>query len=379
MDYRVISTDDHIIEAPDTFDRLSARFRDRQPRILRVDDGGDGWSFDGKAPKMTFGLNAVAGRPFDDYKESGLTFDEILKGNYNGDAHLKDMDLDGVDAATIYPMSTLEALLLPDREFGVACIQAYNDWLLDDFCGVDPERLIALPIIPVDDGEQVMLSEAERVIGKGARGIFLPYFAEHEYHDLYYDPLWKVLTDADVAAAIHRTMGGKSPFVQSQMGAVMPKAAPGLNIAGIVERFFSGITPLTRMIFTGVFERHPGLRFVDAEVNAGWVPFWVQMMEQEFERQKHWAEPPLGQNPSNFIGTNVFVTALDDYVGFGLAKDDDVLARAIMWSSDYPHSATLWPKSQEYIAKLTKGMDAERKHNVLAGNALRAFALSPDE
>jgi predicted TIM-barrel fold metal-dependent hydrolase len=276
-------------------------------------------------------------------------------------------------------MSTLEALLLPDREFGVACIQAYNDWLLDDFCGVDPERLIALPIIPVDDGEQVMLSEAERVIGKGARGIFLPYFAEHEYHDLYYDPLWKVLTDADVAAAIHRTMGGKSPFVQSQMGAVMPKAAPGLNIAGIVERFFSGITPLTRMIFTGVFERHPGLRFVDAEVNAGWVPFWVQMMEQEFERQKHWAEPPLGQNPSNFIGTNVFVTALDDYVGFGLAKDDDVLARSIMWSSDYPHSATLWPKSQEYIAKLTEGMDAGRKHNVLAGNALRAFALSPDE
>jgi predicted TIM-barrel fold metal-dependent hydrolase len=171
-------------------------------------------------------------------------------------------------------------------------------------------------------------------------------------------------------------MGGASPGVQSQMGAVMPSAAPGLNIAGIVERFFSGITPMTRMIFTGVFERHPQLRFVDAEVNAGWVPFWVQMMEQEYERQRHWAEPPLGQNPANFIGTNVFVTALDDYVGFGLAKDDDVLARAIMWSSDYPHSTTLWPNSKEYIAKLTDGMDAERKHNVIAGNAMRAFALS---
>lgn len=376
MDYRVISTDDHIIEAPDTFDRLPATFRDRQPRIIRGKDGGDGWSFDGKPPKATFGLNAIAGRPFEDYKESGLTFDEILQGNYDGPAHLKDMDLDGVDAATIFPMATLEALVLPDREFGLACVRAYNDWLLDDFCGTDRSRLIALPIVPVDDGEQVMLAEVERVIAKGARGVFLPYFATHEYYETYYEPLWKLLEDASVAATLHRTMGGSAPAVRSEMGAAVTTDAPGLNISGIVERFFSGITPLTRMIFTGLFQRHPNLRFVDAEVNGGWVPFWVQMMEQEYERQRHWANPPIQQNPSTFIGRNVFVTALDDFVGFDLAKRDEVLGRSLMWSSDYPHSSTLWPKSQEYITKLTEGMDPALKHDVIAGNAIRAFALS---
>jgi len=375
VDYRVISTDDHIIEAPDTFDRLPAKFRDRQPRILRGPDGGDGWSFDGKPPKSTFGLNAVAGRPYEEYKESGLTLEQILPGNYDGAAHLKDMDVDGVDAATIYPMATLEALVMPDREFGIACVSAYNDWLLDDFCGVAPTRLLALPIIPVDDGEEAMLRETERVIAKGARGIFLPYFAEHEYYDAYYDNLWKTLSDARVAATIHRTMGGKQPAGASRMGAASPKDAPGLNIAGIVERFFSGITPLTRMIFTGVFERHPHLTFVDAEVNGGWVPFWVQMMEQEYERQRHWAHPPISKSPTEFVGTNVFVTALDDFVGFELAKQHEVVARTAMFSTDYPHSVTLWPKSKEYIDKLTAGLSDERRQAMLAGNALRAYGV----
>ncbi|HZS14440.1 MAG TPA: amidohydrolase family protein [Candidatus Dormibacteraeota bacterium] len=376
MEYRVISTDDHIIEAPDTFDRMPAKYRDRQPKIMRGPDGGDGWSFDGSPPRNTFGLNAVAGRPYQDYKANGLTLEEILPGNYDGEAHLKDMDLDGVDAATIYPMASLEGLSMPDREFGVAVVQAYNDWLMDDFCAADPKRLIALPIIPVDDGQELMLQETERVIKKGARGIFLPFFAEHEYYDRYYDDLWKLLSDARVAAAIHRTMGGKAPAGQSRMGAVSPSDAPGLNIAGIVERFFSGIAPLTRMIFTGVFERHANLTFVDAEVNGGWVPFWAQMMEQEFERQRHWANPPLTQNPTNFLGKNVFVTALDDFVGFELAKTDDVLARCMTWSSDYPHSTTLWPKSKDYIKQLTAGMDEKRRHDLVAGNAMRAFALS---
>ncbi|HZS14052.1 MAG TPA: amidohydrolase family protein [Candidatus Dormibacteraeota bacterium] len=376
MEYRVISTDDHITEGPGAFDRLPAKFRDRKPQIMRGADGGDGWSFDGKPPKSTFGLNAVAGRPYQDYKESGLTLEEILPGNYDGQAHLKDMDTDGVDAATIYPLASLEGLVMEDRELGVAIVQAYNDWLMEDFCSADPKRLIALPIIPIDDGMDVTLRETERVIAKGARGIFLPFFAEREYYDAYYDPLWKLLSEAKVAAAMHRTMGGKQPESKSRLGAAMTKDAPGLNIAGIVERFFSGITPLTRMIFTGVFERHPDLHFVDAEVNAGWVPFWVQMMEQEYERQRHWANPPLKQNPANFVGRNVFVTALDDFVGFELAKTDDVLARATMFSTDYPHSVTLWPKSKEYIAKLTDGMDEDRRHALLAGNAVRAFALA---
>src|SRR5438309_9861474 len=142
MEYTVISADNHIIEPPHTFTTyLPVEYRDRAPRIMRGEDGGDGWSFDGKPPRTTFGLNAVAGRPYEDYKASGLSFDEILPGNYDGAAHLKDMDLDGIDAATIYPMASMKAYVEDDRPYAIALMRAYNDWLLVEFCGVDTQRV----------------------------------------------------------------------------------------------------------------------------------------------------------------------------------------------------------------------------------------------
>jgi predicted TIM-barrel fold metal-dependent hydrolase len=374
LEYRVISADNHIIEPPHTFtEYLPQEYRDRAPRIRRGEDGGDGWSFDGKPPKMTFGLNAVAGRPFEQYKASGLTLDEILPGNYDGAAHLKDMDADGVDAATIYPMASLTSYVIDDRPFGLALLRAYNDWLLDEFCAVDRQRLIGLPLIPVDDGIDTLLLEFERVVEKGANGVFIPYWSVRPYFDAYYEPFWKAAEDASVAVCIHRTMGGREP---ASGGTPMTDAPPGINIAGVVQRFFTGVAPFSQLTFAGIFERHPGLRFVDAEVNAGWLSFWVQMMDQEFERQRHWANPPLQTPPHEFLGQNLFVSVLDDFVGFEHAKRDPQVAAAAMFSTDYPHSTTLFPKTRQYIEDLTRGLDEERKQAILAGNAVRVFNLA---
>ena len=108
MEYRIISADSHINEPPGTFvDRVPAHLKDRAPRIVPAEDGGDGWSWDGKPPRQSFGLNALAGRPYEDYKASGIKFEEILPGNYDGAAHIKDMALDGVDASVVYPAAAL--------------------------------------------------------------------------------------------------------------------------------------------------------------------------------------------------------------------------------------------------------------------------------
>jgi hypothetical protein len=100
------------------------------------------------------------------------------------------------------------------------------------------------------------------------------------------------------------------------------------------------------------------------------------MMEQEFERHVHWANPPLHTSPREFVGKNLFVSVLDDFVGFDDAKHDDLVASAAMFSTDYPHSTTLFPKTQQYIAELTDGLADDRKHAILAGNAVRVFNLS---
>lgn len=369
MHYRVISADNHVVEPPHTFvDRVPRSLRDRVPQVRRGEHGGEGWSFDGKPPRETFTAN--------DTRSGGHTWDMMPKGRYDGAAHLADMELDGIDAAVLFSsMAGRYVYTWADREAALACFQAYNDWLLDEFCGVNPKRLVGMCLIPTNDGEGAMLQEAERVLAKGARGICLPYYPKRPLHDPYYDPLWKVLADTGVVASIHNN--GSSLVPDSPAEGVEPTT---VRAGRIVMSYLTAAGPLTYMIFSEVFERFPRLKVLDAEVNMGWVPFWVQQMhttiDQPHRKGANWYPHLAITNPEKYVGENLFFTALDDFVGFRLAKDDPRLAAAAMWSIDYPHPITLWPKSQQYIADLTAGMDEATKYNILAGNAIRVFHLA---
>ena len=137
MEYKVISTDNHINEPPGTYvDRVPKALKDRAPRILRGEDGGDGWSVDGKPPKNTFGLGvtgALTKRDYEKYRLRGIRWEEVPPGTWDGQAHIDANAEDGIDAATIYPAAVTHAYELPDRELALACVRAYNDWLIDDF------------------------------------------------------------------------------------------------------------------------------------------------------------------------------------------------------------------------------------------------------
>jgi predicted TIM-barrel fold metal-dependent hydrolase len=377
MEYTIISADNHINEPPNIYvERVPRDLRERAPRVVRCDDGGDGWSMDGTPPRMSFGLGAIGaiakGNP-KEFRASGLTWGEIPPGSYIGAECLKEMALDGVDAAVIYPGTVAGAYDLHDRALALACVSAYNDWLIDDFCSADPDRLISLPFVPVDDGLDVALAEAERVLEKGARALYLP-LPEVPYYSPVYDRLWQLATEANVAVSIHRTGTSKS---EAQPPTSAGKGAqPGLNAVGIVQRFYVAINPITYLIFTGLFERFPRLRFVAGEVNCHWVTGLAQEMDHCFQKEGHWANLPLEVEPSSYLGRNIFVSILDDIVGCQLAKTDPIVARTAMFSNDYPHSVCLWPRSQEHIAKMTEGLSEETRYAILAGNAIRAYALA---
>ena len=371
MSSLVISADNHVNEPPHVFDRVPAAMRARAPKMMKGADGGDGWSFDGGPPKRTFGIEAMAGRAKDDYKLDGLSWDEILVGNYDGAAHLADMERDGVNACVVYPNHAIFTYLTTDRELGMACLRSYNDWLLEEFQGADPKRIVGLVLLPTDDGMPATLAELERCIAKGARGGFIPGMPARPYNDLYYEPLWKAASDAKFPLSFHRTFGGKPPD-QDWDELVEQK----VSVPGIASRFFCAVRPLTYMIFAGIFQRHPNLSLVAAEVNFGWVPFWLQTMDQEWETQKAWSDSPLEVEPSSVLGENVFTTHLDDHVGYDLIRAGSPrLASMTMFSCDYPHSVTLWPDSQRHITQLTRGLCAEDKHAVLAGNAARVYGF----
>jgi predicted TIM-barrel fold metal-dependent hydrolase len=370
MEYNVISADDHIVEERNLFiERMPKEFRDQAPRMVRGADGGDGWSFGDKPPERTLGLEATAGRAA---QVSGYKWEDIFPGNYDGAAHLEDMDKGGVDAALLFPTVTMSAWSMKDSPFALAMMKTFNTWMMEDFCGPNPDRLIGLPVLPVNHGLDETLAEFDRCLKLGAKGMHIPVFPDTNYVDRVYDPMWAKAAEAGVPLCFHRTSGGNDPAGRGAFRFDIP----GINVAGTVIRFFSGVEPLTMLIFSGVFERHPELKIVDAEVNFGWVPFWAQTMEHSWNVQKGWANFPFKHHPCEPLGKNVFVTVLDDKLGFDLVEREPYLADMAMFSTDYPHSFCLWPNTQEYIDELTENVDEVSKQKILAGNAARVFNLN---
>jgi predicted TIM-barrel fold metal-dependent hydrolase len=186
--------------------------------------------------------------------------------------------------------------------------------------------------------------------------------------------MWKLISDASAVGSLHLRFGATGgPAVPLPEG-----IKPGwVSTARTVNGYFSAIEPLTQLIFTGLFDRFPTLKFLHAEVNMGWVPFWVSMMEQVRAQHGYWAEYANERNVRDFLGTNVFITGLDDKEGFRLAREgDDIIPKMAMFSIDYPHEITLFPNTQKHLKELTVGLKEDVKHNILAGNAARVFNLA---
>ena len=165
-----ISVDDHLVEPPDLFDgRLAARFADRAPRVERTGSGDDVWVFDGQTiPNI--GLNAVAGRPKEEYGVNPTAFDEMRAGCFDVDERVKDMSAGGVLACMCFPsfpsFSGRLFLACTDKELALAVVQAYNDWHIDEWCGAHPGRFIPMAL-PVLWDPELSAAEVRRVAAEG--------------------------------------------------------------------------------------------------------------------------------------------------------------------------------------------------------------------
>jgi len=183
-----------------------------------------------------------------------------------------------------------------------------------------------------------------------------------------YDPLWDAAEALDAPLHYHRGLGRRSPssFTTGPGGAA--------SVGGIVLRYFAAMDPLSYMMFGGVFHRHPNLKMVTAESDFGWIPFWSQLCDDQWTRQRHWSKMELDKPPSEYIKQQVYATFMDDEVGCQNLRHTGT--STIMWASDYPHSVTTWPTSAEYIERQMKGVSPEDRHALLAGNAMRIYHLS---
>ena len=371
---KLISSDNHVNEPRDLFtSRFPAALKDKAPRVVQGKDGGDGWSLRGEMPRRTYGLEAMAGYDKKDYRMSGLRYEDLRAGNYNGAEHLKDMELDGIYASVCYPGMSPSFYVHPDKEVAAAGFTAYNDWILDDFQAANPRRICGLTLAPTELGIDFAVTELERVAKKGARAMYIPGNPSVPYNNsAHYENLWAAASANSITLCFHRNHGGPPDATDWDR-----LSEDKVSIGGIVTRYFSAIRPFSYLIFAGVFERHPKLTLVAAEVDCGWVPFWVQTLVHHWDIQKSWFPVKLSQSPVEFIGKNIFTTNVDDYVGYDLVKTGlfPYLSSMTMFSSDYPHSATIWPHSRAVAEKMTAGMAPNDTRKVLSENAARVFGF----
>ena len=371
---KLISADNHINEPRNLFiDRFPAHLKDKAPRVIDGKDGGEGWSIDGTPPRRTYGLECMAGFDKSEYRMSGLRHADLRPGNYDGAAHLADMDIDGVHASVTYPGFSPSFYTHPDPEVAAAGFVAYNDWILDDFQAADPNRLCGLTINPTELGIEHAVAEMRRVAKKGARAMYIPGNPTIPYnHPTHYHPVWQAADELGLTLCMHRNHGGPPDATDWDR-----LQEDKVSIGGIVTRYFSCLKPFSYLIFAGIFDQYPNLKMVGAEVDCGWAPFWVQTMEHHWDIQKSWFPVKLKHSPTDFIGRNVFTTNVDDYCGYQMIQTGlwPWMSSMTMFSSDYPHSATIWPHSRDVALKMTAALTAEDTRKTLSENAARVFGF----
>lgn len=385
----LISVDDHLLEPPDLWQkRVPAALRDRAPKLV-TDAGGEAWMFDGVRVE-TSGLSAVAGKRREEFTPEPMTYAEMRPGCYDPVARLEDMDRAGILASLCFPSFTRFCGQIfyetKDKDLGMVCLQAYNDWVIDEWCGAAPGRYIPMTLIPLWD-PTAAAAEIERCAAKGARAIA---FSENPAplglptvfdKDRYWDPVFQACSDAEVMVCMHVGSSSRIP-------ALMPDAAPIANKA-----WADGVRMSAAMlgwIFSGTFERFPNLRMSLSEGGIGWMPYFLERAEQVLATQKHWAGRAdlsfSSGDGSNERGLLADLMTLDirqtfrDHV-FGCFIDDmhgvrnlDVIGEDnVMIETDYPHSDSTWPNCLEYAKKQLAGLSDETQFKIMRGNAERLF------
>jgi predicted TIM-barrel fold metal-dependent hydrolase len=390
---RIISVDDHVLEPADLWLRyLPAELRDRAPRLVRVrgrfapgayggwteDEGGewaDIWKFEGYEMAIIPGF-AAAGYDQDylgDHWEP-MTYDQMRPGAYEQKARLEDMDDNHTDASLAFPtfprFCGQTFLENPDRELGLACVQAYNDWMVDEWCAGDGRgRLIPLTLIPLWDPE-LAASEVRRCAAKGGYAFA---FSENptrlklpSIHTEHWDPLFAACEETDTVVNLH--IGSSSTFPVTSLDA--PRAVSlGLTYQGAAHA-------LTDWLTSGVLDRFRGLKVALSEGQVGWIPFIVERLDAVWrDRPGYGGIRHLSGPPSSYIPDRVFGCVFDDLVGLKLR--DQIGMGQIMFETDYPHGDSTWPHSERVLQAIVDGagLDEQETYQLARGNAIRCYGL----
>ncbi|MGZ6994685.1 MAG: amidohydrolase family protein [Acidimicrobiia bacterium] len=382
---RIVDADCHILEPPDIWANwLPEKYADKAPKLVKDSQGGDAWLTAVGGEPDPIGLVSTPGMPFDEFRWFGVTYEEARTGCYNGAARLEDMDIDGVHAELLYPPQRTMSHFLgdDDDDFVLAGVEAYNNFLFEEFCAPDPKRLVGVAQIP-SLGIDTSIDALRKAKARGAKGVLIsnwPSGGSSLSPDD--DPFWAAAVDEGMPVAVHiniisrkqraagRKAAAKSGNVLYDMTS---EAARAKAIGGMSHVFSMAAGNITAMLFTGVFDRFPALQVQWIEIGVGWLPHFIECLDDRYWRNRSWGQLPIKQPPSYYWYQNNAASFISDRTGIALRHQAGI--NNIMWSSDYPHHGNDWPYSRKVIEETMNSIPADEKAKIVGGNAARIWGI----
>ena len=367
-DVRAISVDDHIIEPPHLWQtRLPARYRDIGPRVIELEDGTQAWTFEEQVIRTTRG-NTRTLPQFNQSPHGFARFDEMRPGCYDPKERVAEMDLDGVWSQLAFPdfcrFAGHRFIACEDKQLANLCIAAYNDFIVEEWCAADPERLHAVAVLPIWDAA-ASVAEVERIATSGVKAIA---FSENPttlglpsiYTD-HWETLWATIAATGLPVCLH--IGSSSKLLRSSPDAPDPV---GLTFVGA-----NSMMACADWLFSGVLERYPSLRIAFSEGGAGWVPYLLERADEVFDN--------LGEvlvatrRPRELFAEHMFTCIMRDDVALGSL--DIIGEKNVMWEADYPHESGTFPNSRALLERSMEKVPDEQARMIVETNARALFGI----
>lgn len=369
----LISVDDHALEPPTLFEgRVPAALADRAPRIEIEDNGLPWWVIeDSRLPIIM--ANGASGRVMSEWGTVGIGFDEVRAGVWNAEARLHDMDLTGVWASlcfgsTVWGFAGTKFSKMNDPQLGLACLQAYNDWMIDEWCATAPSRYIPCQIPWLRDP----VVAAEEIRKNAERGFRAVSFSENpeglgfpNVYDTVWDPFFRACEETGTVINLHVGSSGtvRRPCSSSHVD---------VNVALFPV---SGMEALVDWIYAGIPARYPELKIALSEAGVSWVPMVLERLRRAHRHQVGGSWPGGDLTPFELVHRNFFFTSIEDPSAFqalNLIGEDN-----IMVETDYPHYDSTWPASQAMVREELDHLPAPTIKKVCYENAVRLYGAAP--
>ncbi len=292
---------------------------------------------------------------------------DMPEGGSDPVARLRDMDAEGISVAVLFPTLAFFFCEVEDRELHAALCRAYNDWL-GDYVAADPARLVGVALLPLDD-PAAAVAELERAVDRyGFRGAFVRPnpIRGRALHDPDLDPVFACAERLGVPVTVHEGISDSLPTLGRERSG-------NPAVQHLFSHPFEQMAACASILLEGVAARHPELRFVFLESGSGWVPYWLDRMDDHFDTWRKLL-PRASDRPSEVFRRQCFVAAdpEDDLVPWVAERIGD---EVLVWSSDYPHPDAPFPGAVRRTLRALEALPPASAERILAGNARRLYGL----